>query len=60
MDVDELIQDVERFEEAIVKVQNDYIKDDATEAEVHAAAVELVDKVSQHTTMSILLTHCNN
>ena len=46
MDVDDLIQDVESFEEAIVKVQNDFVKGDATEPEVHSAAVELVDKVS--------------
>ncbi len=45
MDVEDMVKDVESFEEAIVKVQNDFVKGNATETEVHAAAVELVDKV---------------
>jgi len=47
MEVDDLIEDVNSFEEAIVKIQNDFVKGDASETEVHAAAVELIDKVSK-------------
>lgn len=38
-------QEVESHEDAIVKVQQQAAKGDATDAEVQAAAVELVDKV---------------
>ena len=44
-DIDALIEGVTVSEDAIVDVQKQYVAGDATHMEVHAAAVELVDKV---------------